>query len=401
MLPVLPRPHRDDVLIAAGGLAGGVVLWHLGLFTNVPARRDPGALPLLPLIAMAAAELLRRVAQPLALLMAVAAVAADQYFGSLIATVLMFTDIVYASVVYGPSRTARQVIPASILVTVGLTVWAVSAVPKPESLFVGVVAALVTIAPAWTGLTIRQHQKVADEERLRAEQATLLSEMDRWQAVEAERGRVARELHDLVANHLSAIAIQSTAALSLNDPKASTDALGVIRTNSVQALAEMRRLIGLLRSGEAEDEVPSAAPTLAGLNTLVDRARAGGSTSGLTFVAEDTRGKEVLPAPVKLAAYRIVQESLTNALKHASPGVVTVCLNREAAGPLTVEVTSPYTPRVGSRAPGSGAGLVGMRERVALLDGEFEAGPVGTAGSEPPTVWRVCAVLPVEEKGPV
>ncbi|MEG3631888.1 sensor histidine kinase [Streptomyces poriticola] len=401
MLPELPRPHRDDVLITAGGLAGGVMLWHLGLFTNVPARQDPGVMPLLPLTVMAAAELLRRVAQPLALLMAVIAVAADQYFGSLIATVLMFTDIVYASVVYGPPRTARQVIPASILVTVGLTVWALSAVPRPESLLVGVVAALVTIAPAWTGLTIRQHQEIADEERLRAEKATLLSEMERRQAVTAERGEMARELHDLVANHLSAIAIQSTAALSLNSPKASTGALEVIRTNSVQALAEMRRLIGLLRSGEAEDEVPSAAPTLAGLNTLIDRARASGSTSGLTVVVEDTRGKGALPAPVEPAAYRIVQESLTNALKHATPGVVTVCLDCKEGGPLTVEVTSPYSPRAGSRAPGSGAGLVGMKERVALLDGQFEAGPAGAAGSGPPTVWRVRAALPVEEKGPV
>lgn len=378
---------------------GGIVLWRLGLFTNVPADQDPGFLPLLPLAAMAVAELLRRVAQPWALIAGVVALVADQYLGSIFATVLMFTDLVYASVVYGPPRTARHVIPASILVTVGLTVWAVSVVRRPDSLLVGVLAALVTIAPAWTGLTIRQHQEIADEERLRAEQATLLSEMDRRQAVEAERGRMARELHDLVANHLSAIAIQSTAALSLNEERASMDALGVIRTNSVQALAEMRRLIGLLRDGAAEGEEPTAAPTLAGLDTLVDRARSSGAASGLEFAVEDTRGPEPLPAPVELAAYRIVQESLTNALKHASAGTVTVRLDRTGGGPLTVVVTSVYAPRTGSRAPGSGAGLVGMRERVALLDGEFEAGPVAARQAAAPTLWRVCAELPVEEKG--
>ncbi|MFG2346094.1 sensor histidine kinase [Streptomyces phaeochromogenes] len=397
---MLPRPHRDDVLISAGGLAAGLVLWKLGLFTNVPTGQDPGATPLLPLAVMAGAELLRRVAQPWVLAVATVAAVADQYVGSLFITLLMFTDLVYASVVYGSPRTARQVMPASILVTVGITMWAVFTVPKPESLLVGVVAALVCVAPAWTGLTIRQHREIADAERLRAEQATLRSAMDRQQAVEAERSMMARELHDLVANHLSAIAIRSTAAQSLNDATASTEALGVIRTTSLQALEEMRRLIELLRSGDTEGEV-SAAPTLAGLDTLVTRARLGSAASGLEFVVEDTRAKENLPAPVELAAYRIAQESLTNAMKHGSAGVVTLSLDLPAGGPLIVEVTNVYLPQRGARAPGSRAGLVGMRERVVLLGGEFEAGPVAGPGSLPPSMWRVRAALPVEDRRPV
>jgi signal transduction histidine kinase len=96
-----------------------------------------------------------------------------------------------------------------------------------------------------------------------------------------------------------------------------------------------------------------------------------------------------LPAPVELAAYRIVQESLTNALKHASPGRVTVALARRD-GSLSVAVTSPYEGHDSPRAPGSGAGLVGMRERVALLGGTFAAGPDGAC-------WAVRAALPLTE----
>lgn len=150
------------------------------------------------------------------------------------------------------------------------------------------------------------------------------------------------------------------------------------------------RLIGLLRDAGAERE-PVAVPTLDGLDALVGQARTNGSASGLDFVLHDDRPPgEPTAAPVELAAYRILQESLTNALKHASPGTVTVRVAR-AAGMLTVTVDSPYGDRPGPRAPGSGAGLIGMRERTELLGGEFTAGRADG-------VWRVRATLPAEEK---
>ncbi|MGK5630718.1 sensor histidine kinase, partial [Streptomyces sp. URMC 123] len=369
------RPHRGDVVIAAAGLAGGLILWSLDLYSNAPVRGDPGAWPLVPLVAMVCAELLRRTAQPWALLLATAALVGDVVNWSLAATVLMFTDVVYAAVLYGRPWLARQIIPISTVVTIGATISALAFYRDSGALLLGLVAGLITIAPAWTGVLVRQHRQIAETERLRAEQTALLAEMDRREAVVAERSRMARELHDMVANHLSAIAIHSTAALSIGDPKASTEALGVIRENSVQGLAEMRRLIGLLRDGGGERE-PVAAPTLDALDALVERARAVGAESGLEFALRDDRGPGPLSAPVELAAYRIVQESLTNALKHAAPGPVDVALDRRADGPLIVTVTSPCADRPGPRAPGSGAGLVGMRERVALLRGELEAGPV-------------------------
>jgi signal transduction histidine kinase len=207
---------------------------------------------------------------------------------------------------------------------------------------------------------------------------------------------MARELHDMVANHLSAIAIHATAALSLDQPSGTTrDALTVIRENSTQGLAEMRRLIGLLRRTGDELE-PDAVPRLEGLDALLDQAERNGAASSLRFTRRDARdGAPDPPAPVELAAYRIVQESVTNAVKHAAPGEVAVSLDQDAEA-LVVTVTSAYDGRSAARAPGSGAGLTGMRERVELLDGSFDAGPVPGPGGA--TRWRVRAELPVTER---
>ncbi|MFZ4188866.1 sensor histidine kinase [Streptomyces pseudogriseolus] len=383
-------PPRFDVAVALAGLLGGLLLWAFGL--GVRPADDPVVLfdgrwaLLVPLAVTAGCELLRRTAPRTALGTGTLALAADLMTQGSIATIVMYTDLMYAAVVYGTPATARR-LPwvTGVLTLAGMlvpyAVWRV-----PEALLVGLVVGAVTFAPASTGLIVRNHRDAADAARLQAEQTALLAEMDRVQAVTAERSRMARELHDMVANHLSAIAIHSTAALSLDDPGTSHEALTVIRENSVQGLAEMRRLIGILRDG-ADDREPSATPTLDGLGTLVEGARA----NGLDVTLEAEHG--TVPAPVELAAYRIVQESLTNALKHASPGPVTVCLRRSPEA-LEIRVTSPYGDRDGPRAPGSGAGLVGMRERAALLEGSFEAGPEsGLEGKR----WVVRATLPVTD----
>ncbi|MFC7919452.1 sensor histidine kinase [Streptomyces cinereoruber] len=389
----LPRPHRFDLLLGSLGLACGLLLWSFGLYTTGDRLVDERWAPLIPLAATAGAEVVRRTLPRTALAVATAAVVADQFTNGNLVTILMFTDVVYAAVVYGNPASARR-IPYStglvtVAVTVGFLVWWQNAI----ALVVGVLTGMVSFMPALTGAAVRNHREAAEAARLRAEQTALLAEMDRTQAVVAERARMARELHDMVANHLSAIAIHSTAALSLDDPGTTRQALTVIRENSVAGLAEMRRLIGLLRESGADAE-PAAAPTLAGLDALVDQARTNARPSGLVLVLEDNRESAAgLPAPVELAAYRIVQESLTNALKHAAPGEVRVVLAREPDA-LAVEVTSPYGERPGPTAPGSGAGLVGMRERTALLGGAFEAGAVTDGGGR--RLWRVRAELPVD-----
>ncbi|MDN3294474.1 histidine kinase [Streptomyces ficellus] len=402
----LPRTHRDDVLIAAAGLACGLLLWSLGLYTQGPGTELPaGPVVVAPLAVMTALAVVRRTMPRTALLAGTVAVVADQFTRGNLITVVMFADLVYAAVVYGPPASARRIPVTTGLITIAVTLGFLAWYREPEALLIGVVTGLITFFPAITGAVVRNHREAADAARLRAGQTALLAEMDRRNAVIAERSRMARELHDLVAGHLSAIAIHSTAALSLDDPKTSRYALGVIRENSVQGLAEMRRLIGLLRDTSGHDE-PAAAPTLDGLEPLVRQAGLNGSAGGLTFRLVDDRAPDTrLPAPVELAAYRIVQESLTNALKHADAGEVTVRLE-SADHALTVQVTSPFGARPGPRAPGSGAGLVGMRERVALLGGEFEAGPDGGGtdgggpdggGADGHRMWRVRAVLPVAE----
>ncbi|UED84016.1 sensor histidine kinase [Streptomyces profundus] len=391
----LPRPHRDDGLIALTGLVGGVVaiVFHLYTMDPDPDRgllwaRVPG------LLLMCLAELGRRAMPRSALALAVPAVALDALVGGSLAVLVMFTDVIYASVLYGPARFGRALVHGTTVLSVATAVTLVVWLREADALLLAALIAGVLSTPAWTGLLLRERRDEAAAERLRAEQTALLAEMDRVQAVGAERARMARELHDVVANHLSVIAIHSTAALSLRRPETTEEALTVIRENSTQGLTEMRRLIGLLRGNDSDDP-PEAAPSLEALGTLLTRAERSDVSGRLRFVGDDRRTPGArLPAPVELAAYRIVQESLNNAVKHAAPGEVRVCLG-DRDERLAITVTSPYRTGASSRAPGFGAGLVGMTERAELLRGSFHAGPVPDASDG--AVWRVEAELPLTE----
>ncbi|MEU3410344.1 histidine kinase [Streptomyces sp. NPDC006658] len=389
MARTLARPHRDDWWIAVAGLLGGVLLWAFGIHPRNPSDslvlwHAPWA-ALVPLALTAAAEPLRRVRPRTGLLTGTAALVLDTVTLGSVITVVLYTDLVYAAVLYGTPASARRIPWITGMLTVLGGVVPAALWRDPQGLLIGLGVGVVALAPAATGSLVRGHRDAAEAARLRAEQTALLAEMDRAQAVTAERARVARELHDMVANHLSAIAIHSTAALSLDDARTSRDALAVIRENSVAGLAEMRRLIGILRDRSGDRE-PAASPTLAGLGALVGTARANGLDVRLDA------GHGDVPAPVELAAYRIVQESLTNALKHAAEGCVHVVL-RQRDGALDIRVTSPYRPGDDPRAPGSGSGLTGMRERAALLGGTFEAGPRDG-------LWAVRAALPLTEGDP-
>ncbi|MFE2292795.1 sensor histidine kinase [Streptomyces sp. NPDC059452] len=395
-MPSSLRPRRDDVLLAVSGLAGGLILWLLGLHTQGGRPFYAPWITLVPLTVMASMELLRRSAPRTALTVAALALITDQFTRGNLATVLMFTDVMYAAVLYGTPAAARRLPVATLLIAIASTIGFLAWFRTPEALLIGVVIGLVCFIPALTGVSVRSHRAAAEAARLAAEQTARLAEMDRIQAVVAERARMARELHDMVANHLSAVAIHSTAALSIDDPETSRSALKVIRENSVEGLAEMRRLIGLLREG-GEDGAPAAAPTLVSLDALIEQTNTNGAPGGLVCTLRDSRAGSAgpLPTPVEFAAYRIVQESLTNALKHAAPGPVTVRLDL-ADEVLTVEVTSVFGSRPGPTAPGSGAGLVGMRERVALLGGTFRAR--AEPDGDDTKIWWVRAELPVRER---
>ena len=381
------QPHRDDLAIAFAGLAGGLLLWLLGQHTQA-GQPLGGAWVLVPLTVTAGLEVLRRVRPQTALVLGFLALVGDQFTSGSLATVLMFTDLVYAAVLYGSHSAAQRIPVVAGLVTVTATLGFIAWYGISDAVVIGVVVGLVTLVPAATGAIVRNHREAAEAARLQARQSIRLAEMDRAQAITAERTRMARELHDVVADRLTAIALHSTAALSLGDPASAQNALSVIRENGVEGLSEMRRLVGLLRDRGGEWD-PAPVPTLDGLGALVARARA----NGLDVTVDDARppGPE-LPSPVDFAAYRITQESLTNALKLAAPGPVVVRLAQQDAV-LTVQVSSPFVDRSEQpQVPGAGMGLVGMRERVALLHGSFRAGPQVTVDG---TCWQVRASLPI------
>ncbi|MDF5753056.1 histidine kinase [Spongiactinospora sp. TRM90649] len=315
---------------------------------------------------------------------------------------LVFTDNLYAATLYGPRWLTKWMVGITCVLAVVAGAIAGVMLSDWRWLAVGVVqAGLVLTTPVFTAVILRQHRDQAVAERARAEQMARLAELDRHAAVNGERTRMARELHDMIANHFSAIAIQSTAVLSRRDldRQAVLKVMETIRENSVQGMAEMRSMIELLRQegGRAPGEqVEATKRRLADAAHLVERARQAGVDVRLR-VAGTARE---LPASVDLAGYRIVQESLTNALKYGD-GSATVAIEYAAHGDgVTVLVENPVArDEGGRRLPGAGAGLIGMRERAALVGGEFEAGPYTCEGRGDgewtAKGWRVRAELPV------
>jgi signal transduction histidine kinase len=226
----------------------------------------------------------------------------------------------------------------------------------------------LVIVPFLVGLALRQ-------QRLRAEtmeQLALQLEREREEraraAVAEERTRIARELHDEIAHAMSVIAVQADAAEGVlsRDPALVRRPLLAIRDTARDALADMRRVLGALRSGDDAELAPE--PGLARLGNLLEQTRAAGLDVELRVEGEPLP----LPPSLDLAAYRVLQEGLTNVRKHAGARKVEVALRygRDAIG---VEVSDDG---VGAGAAGgAGRGLAGIRERVALLGGEFGAGP--------------------------
>jgi signal transduction histidine kinase len=207
-------------------------------------------------------------------------------------------------------------------------------------------------------------------------------------AVLEERTRIARELHDVVAHHLSLIAVQAeTAPYRLGDlPEPARAEFGSLSEVAREALTEMRRLLGVLRQDQPAGLAPQ--PQLTDLPVLVDTARRAGVEIELSVPAE--LGK--LPVGVGVCAYRIVQESLSNASQHAPGAAVTVLVDHDARAVQLRVANGPGTPAIRSGHERShGHGLTGMRERVALLGGSLSAGPTSAGGVV------VSVVLPLGE----
>ncbi|MFJ9844373.1 sensor histidine kinase [Kitasatospora sp. NPDC101155] len=237
-------------------------------------------------------------------------------------------------------------------------------------------AALLALVAWLGGRSLRQNR----------EHAEALSSRAAAEAVTAERLRIAREMHDTVAHSIGIVALQAGAARRVIDrrPERAKQALGEIEAAGRETLAALRRMLVALR--QADGEVSDTAPQgLADLDRLAETTTAAG-----VRVEVRREGQQApLPTEIDLSAFRIIQESVTNVVRHAEVRDCLVTVGR-TAGELSVEITD--RGRGHGTAPGSGFGLAGLRERVALLHGEFEAGPRPDGG------FRVAARLPIPEE---
>jgi signal transduction histidine kinase len=243
----------------------------------------------------------------------------------------------------------------------------------------------IVFAVAWTvGFGIGGKFREVDEAKERAERAEREREERARRAVADERARIARELHDVIGHSVSVMTVQSSAVRRLLEPDQEKEraALLVVERTGREALAEMRRMVGVLRRPE---EAPALAPqpSLEQLERLVEQAR----DAGLPVELRIEGAPKQLPTGVDLTAYRLVQEGLTNAIKHARAQRAEVVV-RYSDG--HVELTVSDDGPGGGDGDKGGHGLVGMRERVSVYGGELEAGPRPEGG------YRLRARLPVE-----
>jgi signal transduction histidine kinase len=242
----------------------------------------------------------------------------------------------------------------------------------------------IVFAIAWTiGFLVSRKFHEAEEARERAARAERQREERARLAVADERARIARELHDVVGHSVSVMTVQASAARRLLRPhqEREREALAVVERTGREALAEMRRMVGVLRRPE---EAPALAPqpSLEYVDKLVEHAREAGLPVDLRI--EGT--PQQLPGGVDLTAYRLVQEGLTNALKHANAHRAEVVVRY---GDGDVELIVSDDGRGDGGGDGGGHGLVGMRERISVYGGELEAGPRAGGG------YRLRARLPV------
>ncbi|MFD8703205.1 sensor histidine kinase [Kitasatospora sp. NPDC059648] len=263
--------------------------------------------------------------------------------------------------------------------------------------FPNAVVALIVLVPVFTvAYELRMWRRRVEEgrERLSALERERLAALQR--AVEHERARIARELHDVVTHNVSMMTIQAGAARKILDtaPDRAREAMAAVESGGRAAMTELRHVMGLLTiDSETGDDDPAASadlspqPGLGRVDALVEGVRRAGLGVQLTVRGEH----RAVPPGVELAAYRVVQEALTNTVKHASGADAEVTVDY-APDHLRVEVTDTGGRQTGAAATGNGRGLLGLRERLAVYGGTLHTGPRPRGG------YRVTASIPLESR---
>ena len=288
---------------------------------------------------------------------------------------LFVAVVLLGAVSYGAGRHLEGRLGLLGLVLAVCTVTTVAAIYDPGDIVFPV--AFFCIAPWLVGRTLRNHTALARELAEKAERAAHARAEDERRAIAAERSRIARELHDVLAHSLSVMVVQSGAARRIveRDPERAAAAAELVRDTGREALAELRHLFGPVRRGEGE--ALSGPPSIRRIDDLVGRARAAGLAVRLSVEGEPVE----LPTGVDLTAYRVVQEALTNTLKHAGKAHATVRIAYEPNEVvLAVEDDGGERGAAAALVEGGGYGLLGMRERVAVYGGVLQAGPQDGAG---------------------
>lgn len=392
------RARQFDVLVAlALGIttvyygidnADNIVVREIapGVMGVVPRPSGPGGMAfMVTLAAVASGALALRRRYPLAVLYVVTAATLATPQSVMRLTFYAFVIAVYSAAVHSPYRTATlAALPVSVLL-VGTSGNSVTPIVPNEY-----IALLILVPMAGAALGLRTWKLRTDEGRTR------LSALEREQAealrraVEHERARIARELHDVVTHNVSVMVIQAGAARKIMEtsPEQAAEALLAVEAGGRAAMTELRHVMGLLTMDDRGEDTGTGAelapqPGLGRLETLLGRVRDTGLRVDLTV----TGAPRPLPPGLELAAYRVVQEALTNTVKHASGATAAVTVDY---GPerLRVEVTDTGgDPGAGT---GSGRGLIGLRERLALYGGTLNTGRRLTGG------YRVEALIPLE-----
>jgi signal transduction histidine kinase len=364
------RSGRDwfvDILCLVLAVAGGVTLFALD-----PSRPHV-ALPVLWLDALAggiSSILLwwrRRWPVPVALVLT--ALSAFSAASGIAAVIALFTVAVHR-----PGRTVLLVATLSFLA--GGVYALLRPTPNEPGWVSWVVSLLIVVAAAAWGMFARARRQLVLSLRERTERAEAEQELRISQARQLERTRIAREMHDVLAHRISLVSLHAGAlefrARTVGEDVARSAA--VIRDSAHQALEDLREVIGILREGESGDDAPQRPlPTLDDVTTLVEESRAAGMKVSARLTLDDT---SALPLSAGRTAYRIVQEGLTNARKHAPGAAVSVGLSGGPGIGLEVEVLSrrPVAPGALPSIPGSGQGLIGLVERADLAGGRLEHG---------------------------